>query len=259
MDQKKISMDRMQESSLSFEPITDGLGFHPFSDGLPYAPIGKKPKTHSTGTGAVAAGRPTPVMPARQLAGGGQPRAVRGNHSPLAHFGPEISVPVVKQEQASATLNLKPTPVVGEDLGLGYLMKRLLAYVFDLSFNSLVLGTILIGVVWFGEMDVEEWASAHEGGLILSFFLLTGWFFIGFQEVLFKSSLGKFLFQMKLNGTSARIFFRALVFLPSLLLFGLGILWSALNSSRSGWHDILSRVLGEWKNETALLKNSSCP
>ncbi|NDG84196.1 MAG: hypothetical protein EBX52_04055, partial [Proteobacteria bacterium] len=74
------------------------MGFHPFSDGLPYAPESKA-RTPSTGTGAVAAGRPrfqtqtlstprTGMKTARQL----QSQQVVPQMS--APATPQVSIPV---------------------------------------------------------------------------------------------------------------------------------------------------------------------
>ena len=59
----------MTEPKLNFKPLSEGLGFHPYSNGLPYSPANPTPqpasfpKSPATGTGAVAAGRPSFAFP----------------------------------------------------------------------------------------------------------------------------------------------------------------------------------------------------
>src|SRR4051812_35692611 len=118
----RLVIEMAQDPDIQFKPITDGLGFHPFSDGLPYAPVspGSKPQAPrpqipSFGSGAVSAG-------------------------PATYVPPRIAVPVA-QTVARPAQNLVPAPsqvkaaTSSRVYGLGYMIKRIFAYVIDSAFN----------------------------------------------------------------------------------------------------------------------------
>jgi hypothetical protein len=261
MNKNPPELPEFETDTILFKPLTDGLGFHPFSDGLPYAPIGKNPKTNmAKGTGAVAAGPVKTALPAAPAAKGparSLKKAVESS-TPNLYQAPRVSVPVAKpvlkptvipniqKESGVSALKSKLESQIKTQKkstkGLAYLGARLMAYLFDVSFNSLLLGGGLFGLVWSEQIRVEQ---VFEMGLPLTlsvFFLITAWGFIALQEILFKSSIGKFLFHFKLEGSRFWILFRGLMFPLSMGFAGVGIIWTFFHGSRSCWHDILSGV-----------------
>ncbi|MEO5971600.1 MAG: hypothetical protein ABIQ95_16870, partial [Bdellovibrionia bacterium] len=109
MDKKRPSSPSAADSTVSFQPVTEGLGFHPFSDGLPYAPMGKNPKASATsklllstsGAGAIAAGPPRVALrgPSSSMkASSSQGHSVKKLVDLPSSLVPRISVPVAKKD-----------------------------------------------------------------------------------------------------------------------------------------------------------------
>ena len=256
MDKKSPSSPSSDDRTVSFRPVTEGLGFHPFSDGLPYAPMGKNPKSDmalkpmsTSGTGAIAAGPPRPVLPkvlpkapTFPTTSLGEMRGAKETLGFPPSRVPRISVPIAKKEGAG--LSAQPPKLILKkgSKGMAYVATRSMAYLFDISFNSLLMGGILIGLVWQGDIQLDLFLDYGVSTGTAVFFLISSWGLIALQEVFFRSSLGKYLFQLRLDGSRLRIVLRALLFPFSVGVFSLGIVWGLLHERRSCWHDILSGI-----------------
>jgi len=83
-----------------------------------------------------------------------------------------------------------------------------------------------------------------------AFMFLMNWALITAQEVAFGTSIGKRALGYQLQGPPLKILFRALVFIPGLLLGGLGILMALVHPHRLCFHDWLSGLTPE---ETATI------
>lgn len=235
-----------KDPEIQFKPLTDGLGFHPFADGLPYAPTSKS-QTPTTGTGAVAAGRPqfvtqraapiaihpTPVAPAIER--------IRKELEILSKE--KISEPTFSRVPPAPVKTYSPQITVR--YGIGYSLQRFFAYFIDSAFNlsicAAVLSTALLSA------DLESFALYNPQAIAIAglFLFLCNWSLIAAQEVAFGTSLGKKIFGLKLNGTGTEVFVRAILFIPSLVFSGLG-LWIAIFDSRKRcWHDRATQIQPE--------------
>jgi len=218
---------------LSFQPLSAGLGFHPFSDGLPYAPVVKNQM--SQGSGAVAAG---PAKFVAQL-----PQVSKAVPSSPAVATPFVAqVPVVPTQPALSALKeeLSAEPLFETQFGLGYLLKRVLAYVVDTSVNL----TLCIGALAYAltKQSLSPDALINPGVILIVaiFLLFFNWALITAQEVAFGTSAGKRLFRLMLDGPSSTILLRAFFFIPSSAFCGLGLLWALFSNKRRCWHDTAS-------------------
>lgn len=193
---------------LQFKPLSSGLGFHPFSDGLPYAPA--TPKSNPP-AGATSAGPPVFVRP------NPTPRLVH----PAQPAPAPIAAPVAKPAA----------------LGGAYLAQRALAFVFDISLQT-ALGSLLF---WLaarkGDLTLEMIRHPSVAFVLAIFAILLNWVMLTFQEVTFRTSLGKKLLGLSLDGSRGALFVRAFFFIPSFFFGGLGVLWTLVDRRKRGWHD----------------------
>lgn len=206
--------DENKDQEVRFQPLSQGLGFHPFSDGLPYAPISKTsvPQQASRprmGAGAVSAGPPVFVRP------------------PAA---PALRVQVPQP-------SLVPAPPKEVVLGKFYVVARVAAFALDLSVLSALAIAITSQVLRLQNIQWDVVSNPSVTFVLTLFVLLTDWVLLTFQEVAFKTSLGKRVVGLKLSGSAGSRFVRAFFFLPSIGFFGLGILWCLFDRRKRGWHD----------------------
>jgi hypothetical protein len=267
-------MENKGEKPIEFKALTDGLGFHPFSNGLPYAPItpqgtpkpAPKPNFES-GSGAYSAGRPTFVTTQRvqvqrapiQAQVQSQAQAQLQSQSPSqfqsqAQFQ-SLSRPqqhqiqarshtqnqTQYQTQAQAQTQAQPLlPAQPAHYGFEYIARRFLAYFVDSFLNmSLGAGTLFL-VLWRQDSNLESLINPSiiiVSGLFLMFF---NWAMITAQEVAFRTSVGKKFFGLQLHGSHGAILMRAILFVPSSAVFGLGVLWILLSGNGRCWHDSAS-------------------
>lgn len=252
-------MENEGEKAIEFKALTDGLGFHPFSNGLPYAPItpNASPKSapkpsFESGSGAYSAGRPTFVTPQKPLVSGPAPSAQIQAPPQIQIQAPsQIRVPVQVKAQAQAQLRQpvaqaraqqKPLLQVEPHYGFEYVAKRFLAYFVD-SFLNMSLGAgAMFFVLWKQTNNLES--LLNPSVLIVSMLFLTffNWAMITAQEVVFRTSAGKRFFGLQLNGSLGQILVRAIFFIPSCCIFGLGVLWLLFSKSGRCWHDSASGV-----------------
>jgi uncharacterized RDD family membrane protein YckC len=262
-----------KKSPLTFQPITEGLGFHPFSDGLPYAPIGKTQNSKampspsanvSQGLGAIAAGMPSfartntprinvpvarptaqpsqPSQPTGVTAKGGQsipqrpvhnPSQLHHSPKPVAQGGAVQTAPKPVAVPESLGLDLEP------GLGLGYLVKRIFAYLLDTAFNlSLCVGALSIAL-WKQDLNPELLLNPGIVAVSVLFLAVFNWAITTAQEVAFGTSIGKRIFGLSLEGSTSAVFLRAFFFLPSVCFAGIGLIWSLFDRRKRCWHDMV--------------------
>jgi hypothetical protein len=262
-------MERRSENSppeapLKFKPLSEGLGFHPFSDGLPYAPISQAGKTlgaapttlrpsspygtSTGGTGAVAAGPARPVLPEALKP---LPR-IPSLPSAAPSAGPRHTSLPVQTRPAAPSLTAGPAPLPAsapvpthesplllteKPLGFVYFLQRSLAWSLDTAIHLTLGGATLVasleaqGIALDSVLRSDAWIAAAV------FLLGFSWALILAQEVAFGTTLGKRLFKLEIEGSPASLFVRAFFFVPSQLLFGLGLLWGLFDSKKRCWHD----------------------
>ena len=248
-----------KKPELSFRPLSSGLGFHPFADGLPYAPVAKTqtgtvppqarpastapfrpalpttppsdpskapPPAPKFGTGAVAAGRPTFVPPQRPLT-------------------VSVALQTVKEETARIEAEraaAKPLLQAGAQFGYGYAFKRVLAFLLDSSINLGLCSLALLASLWKQGLNLELLVNPGVALLVLLFMTAFNWAVITAQEVAFGTSIGKRVFKLALDGPISVIFLRSILFLLSLGLGGLGIVWALFDRKKRCWHDVVVDV-----------------
>jgi hypothetical protein len=211
-----------KEKEIQFKALSDGLGFHPFANGLPYSPpanrIQEKPqpeKNFSQGTGAYTAGRPSFVYPKKA--------------TPVA--APAMTVAVAK-----------PLLQADQTLGFQYLLKRVLAFFVD-SFINILLSSAILGFCLWSQSNNFDFMM-NSGVLVISgcFLAFFNWAMITSQEILFHTSIGNKLFGLRLQGSLGAILGRAVLFIPSFLFFGLGVIWAIFSHGKTTWYDAATGI-----------------
>jgi len=247
-----LKSEQNTKSDIEFKPLTQGLGFHPFADGLPYAPNGRNAPgqnpTLSKGTGAVAAGNPSFSYPRTQPAIQSTPMT----NPSIDRIRKELEV----LAQARARQNTPPVSVVStpvsavshlnfKSFGMGYSFARVAAYFIDSAFNLSICAAILSTALV--SKDIEALGLYQLKPLLIAgtFLFLCNWSLIAAQEVAFGTSLGKRIFGLKLEGTGMEVFMRAVLFIPSLMFSGLGILMAIFDSRKRCWHDQVTQLQPE--------------
>ena len=245
---------------LSFKPINEGLGFHPFSDGLPYAPVAKttrnstatqmpqhprhvvgpvgnlsEPEVHvqppqrppqfTRGSGAVAAGFPRAVL---------NPPKVRASADIFQALPTSFSKSVPNQVVAE-----QPVAQTQRVFGWAYVFKRIAAFLVDGVSTLAIAVAVLGGWLIQSQMPTSKLMSPSIMALAVAALILLQWLILTLEEVIFKSTLGKSIFGLSLQGTRAAIFLRAFFFLPSLGFLGAGVLWAAFDQRKRCWHDLV--------------------
>jgi hypothetical protein len=210
---------------LKFRPLTKGLGFHPFSNGLPYSPETPSrttiPQT-PLGTGAISGGRPNfafPSVPAR--------------------------IPVPAPTVATPSVAPSPPAILQRELGWDYLGRRFFAFIMDSIINVFLGALTLAGSLWNQKISMDFFFSPSVLLLVVAFLLFFNWCLITAQEVAFGTSLGKRFFGLSIHATAVQTLVRAALFIPSLLLLGLGVAWSMIDSEGRAVHDVLSGIQPE--------------
>jgi hypothetical protein len=238
-------MENKGDKAIEFKALTDGLGFHPFANGLPYAPITPNgapkatPKpSFESGSGAYSAGRPTFVTTQKVQV----PRSAVYTNSSAQTQTPRIQTQRQSNLQANvqAQAPQKSLLQVEQHYGFEYIAKRFLAYFVD-SFLNMSLGAgALFLVLWKQETNLES--LINPSVLIISalFLIFFNWAMVTAQEVAFHTSVGKKFFGLQLHGSLGSILIRAILFIPSCAVFGLGVLWILFSPNGRCWHDSAS-------------------
>lgn len=240
------------DPEIRFKPLTDGLGFHPFEDGLPYAPANAPKK--SSGTGATAAGRPQFAYPTQKSVTPPQYNAPGSSptySSPLPSSPVDATAEKIRRELESIQLQrLDQARAMAErakaplevTYGLGYSLVRVFAFLLDSAFNLSICASILSSALLSTEVD--NFKSITDPALITVgvFLFLCNWALLAAQEVAFGTTIGKRIFGLKLDGTGVECLIRSLLFLPSILVGGLGIFIAVFDSKKRCWHDRITLI-----------------
>ncbi|RYZ65323.1 MAG: RDD family protein, partial [Proteobacteria bacterium] len=127
-----------------------------------------------------------------------------------------------------------------------YSFQRLFAWVIDSAFNLSVAATVLSFAILKTELLSLPPHSNFSLALMGVFLFLCNWAAIAGQEVAFGTSLGKRVFGLRIPGTGTDAFIRAMAFIPSLLIGGLGIVMSVFDSRKRCLHDRLAGAQPEF-------------
>jgi len=227
-----------KRETLNFKPINSGLGFHPFSDGLPYAPV--TPSTRASTRTQLPPRAATSAPLAGPMAAAGATVAGRPRVAPAV-----LSRSPVQATVATPAPMVSPAPAPSQPemrTSWAFLPKRVFAYAFDLIFAAAFCLVSLAFLMMQQRLDASQFF--HPSVLLIGgvFLMVLCWALIAAQEVAFGTSLGKRLFGLKLQGSAGAIFLRAALFIPSGLIFGLGLLWAFFDSRRRCWHDLAAGV-----------------
>ncbi len=249
-----------KEKPVRFQTLTDGLGFHPFADGLPYAPAGKAggPATPSTGTGAVAAGRPQFVYPSPAVTAAAK-TASRATLPNLPTLGSSVDETVDRIRRELETIQQDRIDLAHKNAAqvqslqagtrhshrIGYSIERAFAYFLDSAFNLSICASILSTALLSTDLDnLKDLTPAAM--ITIGFFLFAcNWALLTAQEVAFGTTIGKRIFGLRLNGNGFECFTRSLFFVPSLLFGGLGILMAIFDPRKRCWHDRMTKLQPE--------------
>jgi hypothetical protein len=217
-----------EKKEIQFKALTDGLGFHPFANGLPYAP--NPTKNYSQGSGAYSAGQPSFVTPKTPA-----PRPATPSYTqPLRQLA-RAQTSVAPQAPQNLLQNTA-------HFGFEYVMKRFLAYFVDSFLNTFMGGTVLGLCLWKQTNSFDFMMNPGILAISALFLLFFNWAIITAQEVALHTSLGKKFFGLKLEGSLGAILARALLFIPSIAILGLGSLWCLLDKNRRSWYDLATGV-----------------
>ena len=218
----------MEKEKIQFKPLHEGMGFHPFSDGLPYAPESKS-RVPNTGIGATSAGRPsfttpqapTPKATLRQL----QERGAQPPHSQPASTHAPLSIamekPLISQKIAPQAAAI-PQPAPFEELS-PLLRKRFVAYLMDTVIHAGFWLATNLAALFFFKFQIDAEILHDNAPQFILFFLVSQWMFIGLQESLFETSIGKLFFNLEFKRNHTSLFFRSFVFMVGFLCLGLGL------------------------------------
>ncbi len=222
-----------EKERIRFRPISDGLGFHPFADGLPYAPASRTqlppPPLSVPGAGQTAMG-PLPLAPQPHIEAPSRPRP---KTPPTAPREASVAQPV-----AASGPTQEPLIVSEPRLGLGFMFKRTLAFVMDTVILSSLVSVFGVSAAILMNLDPSALLEPELLSLEIAFGGAFLWSLITAQEVVFSTTLGKRLFDLRVEGSLGSRILRS-VFLPaSLLLTPLNLI--------IGLIDRKQRLIHEW-------------
>jgi hypothetical protein len=202
------------------------------------------------GTGAIAAGPPTMAR----------------SQQPV----PKISIPVAKQpplplsdspsmnlehirnqsSQRVSSILIEPrsesslaAPVMNQrnyHYGVEYIARRVFAYVLDTLLNSILFVSAIVSYLMKQESSYDLLANPSVIFVTFLLWLAFHWSLTTVQELVFRTTIGKRILRLSLTGGTFGIFLRAILFIPSFSLGGLGIVWSVFDSQKRCLHDRLS-------------------
>lgn len=127
------------------------------------------------------------------------------------------------------------------------LSRRVGAFSIDTLFNVSVLSVFFAATMFRFGPRLWDLLSVELGLVLGVIFALASWSLVLLQEVLFKTSLGKWIFRLRLGGPRVSIFVRAFFFPLSVLAGGLGLLWSLWDPRGRCWHDLLADLEPQFK------------
>lgn len=186
--------------SLEFKPLSQGLGL----SHLPPVDPPRNPPTRRPPPSPVA---PKPILPAA---------------APTLTTAPALT---------SAS-------TVTRDRSI--LVRRIAAFSVDTLLNISILSVVFAASLFRFGPRVWDLLSFELGLVVSALFAFASWSLVLGQELLFKTSLGKWMFRLKLDGPRASIFVRAFFFPLSLLAGGLGLAWALWDARGRCWHDLLA-------------------
>ncbi len=242
-----------------FETLTEGLGFHPFADGLPYAPAGKTTSPPpSTGTGAMAAGRPQFIYPSPAVTAAAK-TASRATLPNLPTLGSTVDETVdrirreletiqhdrVELARANAAQVSALQTGVRHAHGFGYVGERAFAFVLDSAFNLSICASILSTALLSTDLENLRTLSSTALASAGVFLFICNWALLAAQEVAFGTTIGKRIFGLRLNGSGFECFIRSLFFVPSLLFGGIGVFIAIFDARKRCWHDRMTKLQPE--------------
>lgn len=165
--------------------------------------------------------------------------------------------PVATSSESVGTVAISPAleyvaPSVARPAGVPtkdwvLLSRRVGAFSIDTLFNVSVLSVFFAATMFRFGPRLWDLLSVELGLVLGVVFALASWSLVLLQEILFKTSLGKWIFRLRLGGPRVSIFVRAFFFPLSVLAGGLGLLWSLWDPRGRCWHDLLADLEPQFK------------
>jgi uncharacterized RDD family membrane protein YckC len=252
-----------KEKPVRFQTLTDGLGFHPFADGLPYAPAGKtggsaSSQTPSSGTGAIAAGRPQFVYPSPAVTAAAK-TASRATLPNLPTLGSTVDETVDRIRRELETIQQDRIDIARTNAAniqslqagtrhphrIGYSIERAFAFLLDSAFNLSICASILSTALLSTDLDNLKDLTPAAMFTVGFFLFACNWALLTAQEVAFGTTIGKRIFGLRLDGNGFECFVRSLFFVPSLFFGGLGIIIAIFDPRKRCWHDRMTKLQPE--------------
>lgn len=172
---------------------------------------------------------------------------------PLPQGSPNVSSGVFS-DAAATTLPVSPAmefvapaPIVAGTKDWVLLSRRIGAFSIDTLFNVSLLSVLFAATMFRFGPRLWDLLSVELGVVLGVIFALASWALVLLQEILFKTSLGKWIFRLRLGGPRVSIFVRAFFFPLSVLAGGLGLLWSLWDPRGRCWHDMLADLEPQFK------------
>jgi uncharacterized RDD family membrane protein YckC len=209
-------MEPENEVSLNFTPVTQGLGFHstPISTPQSFLPETLKSRLKSSSE-------------------------LRFEPSPLVN-----SLPQKESAENNAAIVALPvntpinTPINTEETLL--FLKRAIAFLIDMAINSLFCLFALAIPVLKNNIPLSQLLAQDFLFPALTYVLVFSWLAVLAQEIAFGSSIGKRVFCLAITGEPVAVLIRGILFVPSLLLGGIGLVWSLFEKHGLALHDLAS-------------------
>ncbi len=211
---------------IHFKPVTSGLGFQTSREYQNLQP---------------------PVLPARRV------KTSQRSGPPPAPFSTNstktVSSATVDFSHASRLDEKLPTAPPSDLLGFGhceiqfgygYLLKRVAAFLMDLTLNLTLLGVATAGFMFKLGFHPRQLLAYEILPVTVVFLLVFTWAVVAAEEVAFGTTAGKKILSLSIDGPVGTVFLRSLLFLFSMACFGLGIFYALFDRKKRCWHDALS-------------------
>ena len=249
-----MEMKPGKSETVTFRPLTEGLGLDHFVDGMPYSPAPEAARART----ALKTHRPTPPPPLATI-------------STVNDLFAKMSVsPVVASAAAAAAAVALPATAAWGPLAKGTpsataatsaslerltvapavpagALRRMSAFIVDVIAAvslSLLITAMAFRMNGFDLFELMSGRAAAQILLPLTLFVTVfscGYFIL--QEVTWRRTLGKALFGIRLESPSAfAVLARAFCFPFAVLPMGIGLIWFAFDARKRCWHDAVTET-----------------
>ncbi len=216
-------METKDTTSISFKPLSEGLGLNHFSDGLPYTPASASVKSRrSSKTGL-------PLPPARVIV---SPAATQQEIKDVAAY---LSKAIPQEVSEPFTDTMFPAPKT----------KRVMAYVIDLFVLTALYAFVLYGAFGLNGYSLSKLALGKSAVSLVAplalFYAVFYFAYFALQEVTWSNTLGKAALGLRLRAHSGvALVARVVCFFFSVVPLGIGLIWALFDGRGRCWHDVVT-------------------